>query len=126
MNFDSYLRELWFVFLVGFGGFFGACLRYIFDLWVGGLGSTLIVNSLGSFLLSLVVYYSLVRKSLSEGFVVLVATGVLSSFTTYSTFILQSFTANPVVLVLNILGNYGFGLLGAYLGKLLIRRFGGI
>ncbi|WGI17846.1 CrcB family protein [Methanonatronarchaeum sp. AMET-Sl] len=111
--------------MVGFGGFFGACIRYLFDFWFGCLLSTLLVNSLGSFLLGLVVFYSIVQRNLSEGFVALVATGVLSSFTTYSTFALQSFTSSPLIMFLNIIGNYGFGLLGAYLGSVFVNRFVG-
>ncbi|RZN61707.1 CrcB family protein [Methanonatronarchaeum sp. AMET6-2] len=127
MDIDRFYSGVWLVFLVGIGGFLGACLRYIFDLWVGGLASTLLVNSLGSFILGLVVFYSLVRRSLSEGFVALVATGILSSFTTYSTFALQSFTSSPMVMFLNIILNYGLGLFGAYLGSVFVKRFvGGI
>ena len=54
-----------------------------------------------------------------------VATGFLSSFTTYSTFALQSAQAPPAWLVANVVANYALGFAGVLLGRSIARRVDG-
>jgi CrcB protein len=44
-------------------------------------------------------------------------TGVLSSFTTYSTFALETVQAEPLVGLLNVVGSYGLGFAGVLIGR---------
>lgn len=77
--------------LVALGGALGSVLRYGLGAWVQGLWgpsfpySTLLVNLLGSFLIGLVLRFSLEGILSGEGRLFL-AVGVLGGFTTFSTF----------------------------------------
>ena len=105
------------VVLVAVGGFVGANSRFLVALLWSGLGGTLVVNALGSFLLGIVVYEARYTGFLSERTQLVVATGFLSSFTTYSTFVLQSAQAPPLLLVGNVIGSYTLGFAGVFLGR---------
>jgi len=74
--------------LLGTGGAIGAILRYLVGLALSDDRfpfSTLSVNVLGSFVLGLVVF-----TSLSDEVVLFVGTGACGSFTTYSSFSVQT------------------------------------
>lgn len=74
--------------LLGTGGAIGAILRYLVGLALSHDRfpfSTLVVNVLGSFALGLVVF-----ASLSDEVVLFVGTGACGSFTTYSSFSVQT------------------------------------
>jgi len=74
--------------LLGTGGAIGAILRYLVGLALAHDRfpfSTLLVNVLGSFVLGLVVF-----ASLSDEVVLFVGTGACGSFTTYSSFSVQT------------------------------------
>lgn len=74
--------------LLGTGGAIGAILRYLVGLALSHDRfpfSTLVVNVLGSFVLGLVVF-----ASLSDEVVLFVGTGACGSFTTYSSFSVQT------------------------------------
>lgn len=79
-------------FWVCLGGAIGSGARYLFSDWlarVTGPGfpfGTLAVNALGSFLLSLMMEGALVTESLPPTLRLMLATGILGGFTTYSTF----------------------------------------
>ena len=64
--------------LVGVGGMLGATLRYAVSLIIVSPFATLLVNLLGAFILALILART--KRSLFFG------TGVLGSFTTFSTF----------------------------------------
>ena len=119
--------------LVGFGGFIGAVLRY----WVsGGVQSgflafpigTLTVNFIGSLLLSLLMHASENRGVLGEEVRVFLTIGVLSSFTTMSTFSFESMKLleqnEHLLFGLNLIGTITLCLLAVYLGKVLITIVG--
>jgi CrcB protein len=96
---------------VGVGGFAGAIVRHgaTIALPTSALG-TLAVNVLGSFLLSLVLSESVLAQRLSSRLRLVVATGFLSSFTTYSTFALAT-TALPPMAAAGYVGvNYGLAI----------------
>jgi CrcB protein len=112
--------------LVAVGGFAGATCRYVVGVVVAGRAGTLLANVLGSIALGFVVYEAVGTGVLSNRTRVALGTGFLSSFTTYSTFALESATATPTVAVGNVLANYGLGFAGVFLGAALARRVDGI
>jgi CrcB protein len=87
------------LFLVAIGGAFGSCLRYLFlemiILWSRGnnfpLG-TILVNIIGSFLIGILHFFlTNYLDSISPQTRLLLATGVLGGFTTFSAFSLDVF-----------------------------------
>jgi CrcB protein len=104
--------------LVAAGGFVGAVLRYGVDAAIPGAGGTLAVNVLGSFALGAML--TLVRAHRVR---VLLGTGVLSSFTTYSTFALQTTTLGPTWGLANVGANYALGVAAAVAGLAAGRRY---
>jgi len=87
------------LFLVAIGGAFGSCLRYLFlemmVLWARGNNfpiGVVLVNIIGSFLIG-ILHFFLVNHfdSLSPQTRILLATGVLGGFTTFSAFSLDTF-----------------------------------
>ena len=105
------------VVLIGIGGFAGSNLRYFADTLVGGLGATLLVNALGSLVLGFVLYEAIHSGVIANRTRIVVSTGFLSSFTTYSTFALQSAQATPALLVANVAATYALGFLGVFGGR---------
>lgn len=82
--------------LVALGGGAGAAARFGVGLWaMRALGTgfpwgTLIVNVAGSFLIACVVEYTLMRSEAGPGVRLLLATGFLGGFTTFSAFSLDT------------------------------------
>lgn len=78
------------LFLIGAGGFIGACLRYTVSSRVPRIKSipagTLTVNLLGTVALALLTF-----SSEPESLIYLVNIGILGSFTTFSTFAYETF-----------------------------------
>ncbi|WP_136590657.1 fluoride efflux transporter FluC [Salinigranum halophilum] len=96
---------------VGVGGFVGAVLRWGVGVLVPGAPGTLVVNVLGSVALG-----ALVAVAPSHRTRVLVGTGLLSSFTTYSTFAVETAALVPTMGLLNVGANYVLGIAAAFLG----------
>ncbi|WP_224447834.1 fluoride efflux transporter CrcB [Haloprofundus salilacus] len=120
MTADHPLVRLETLALVAIGGFAGANLRFLFADALPGLGGTLAANALGSFALGVVLYETMYVGVVAAETRVAVATGFLSSFTTYSTFALQSMQAGPVLLVANVVANYALGFAGVLTGRSLV------
>jgi len=111
------------VVLVGLGGFAGSNLRYFVGLLLPGLEGTLLVNVVGSFALG-VLFYEAVHVGLLASETNLAATtGFLSSFTTYSTFAVETVQQAPAMALLNVLASYALGLAGVLVARALVRRF---
>jgi CrcB protein len=78
--------------LVGIGGVVGSVLRYLLsilamNLWgVGFPIGTLFINLTGSFLLGLVTSQLVIPKKLHPHLLTALTTGVIGSYTTFSTF----------------------------------------
>lgn len=116
------------LFLVGAGGFIGAMLRYAISQWINNRSSsdlpvaTLLVNTLGSFLLGIVI-----GLDVGTLWFILCGTGVLGAFTTFSTFKLESIQLHGKkkwkVLLLYTLLSYSLGIVLAYAGFALGRWF---
>ena len=83
--------------LVCLGGAAGTGARYLFGGWAQrtlGAGfpyGTLIVNAVGSFLLVIIMHLSLETGAISPDARVILGTGVMGGFTTYSTFNYETF-----------------------------------
>ncbi|MFW5895944.1 MAG: fluoride efflux transporter FluC [archaeon] len=111
--------------LVAAGGFAGANARWLLAVFLPGLGGTLAANVLGAFALGAVVA-SVAAGRLTPATRAALATGFLSSFTTYSTFAMESATAgSPTVLIGNVVANYALGFAAAAAGMVLARRLVG-
>jgi CrcB protein len=104
--------------LVAVGGFFGAISRYAAGLLVAGSAGTLAVNVAGSFVLAAVI--GVVRSSRLRLFL---ATGLLSSFTTYSTFAVETATRAPLPALANVGATYALGFAAALAGLEVGRRY---
>lgn len=104
-------REVAAVALVGAGGFVGTVLRYLLAVGLGGPVGTLAANVLGSFALGLAVTFVDDRRVR-----LFLATGLLSSFTTYSTFAVETVQLGLGLGTANVLVTYALGLLAALLG----------
>lgn len=106
--------------LVGAGGFVGSVLRH----GVTGLApttalGTLAVNVLGSFALGIVLSDSRLAARISGRLRLLLATGVLSSFTTYSTFALATTELPPLWAAGYVGANYGLAIVAVVLAHAL-------
>ncbi|MFB6200634.1 MAG: CrcB family protein [Halorhabdus sp.] len=110
------------VVLIALGGFAGAILR---DALAGGLPNavlgTLAANALGSFALGIVLYEARLADLVSTETRLLVGTGFLSSFTTYSTFAVQTAGLSPAWAAGNVLANYALGVAGVLAGRAVTR-----
>lgn len=123
---DHPYRTLEVLALVAVGGFVGSNLRHLVGLFVPGPGGTLLVNALGSGLLGLLLYAGLHAGTLSRETRTVLATGVLASFTTYSTFALETASApGPAWMVATVVGSYALGFAGVLAGRVLARRLVG-
>lgn len=105
--------------LVAIGGFAGAIGRWSVTLALPAVfpWGTLAVNVAGSFLLGLLVADGRFGDWLPAGARLALATGFLSSFTTYSTFALDTATLGPLMGTMNITANYALGFGAALVGK---------
>ncbi|WP_265108725.1 fluoride efflux transporter FluC [Halosolutus halophilus] len=113
------------VILIVIGGFLGANARYGIGLAYPGLTGTFVANVTGSFVLGFVVYEAMYTDYLTDRGRLLVSTGFLSSYTTYSTFAYQTVTAEPLFGLINVVANYSFGFAGVVLGRWVALRIRG-
>lgn len=105
------------VVLIGIGGFAGSNLRFFVAEFLPELTATLFVNAIGSFALGFVLYEAKYSGLLAEQTHWVGATGFLSSFTTYSTFALQTVRAQPMWMIANVSATYALGFIGVLLGR---------
>lgn len=118
------MNRLWIIGLVAAGGFSGALARYGVELWLPTtLIPTLTVNVVGSFALGLLLYESLYLGVRSQYFRLGAGTGFLSSFTTYSTFILDLLQTSPSLAVGYLITSYLFGFVAVILAKQPYNRY---
>lgn len=112
------------VMAVGVGGVIGTLLRYLLSEQVAFLPfptGTMVVNLLGSFLLAYVTFHPLIKNKLSSASFTAFTTGLLGSFTTFSTLIMDSFLFSENIMViasylgLQIIGGLLFCMVGARL-----------
>lgn len=120
-------------FYVGLGGILGALARFYLETAIQYMTvtafpyGTLTVNLLGSFFLSFITYGSLLKWRLPRQYLLAINTGLIGSFTTFSTFsvdiisLLENthYTAALGYVIVSITG----GLALAWLGISLAHRF---
>ncbi|MEM4780895.1 MAG: CrcB family protein [Halalkalicoccus sp.] len=102
---------------VALGGFLGSIARYGLVVLSPGLGGTFLANVTGSFALGYVFYVATVTETISPRTRLLVGTGFLSSYTTYSTFAFETVAVSPAWGVANVLGSYAVGFGAAAFGR---------
>lgn len=115
-----------YILLVGVGGFFGAIVRFAISESINRIPvmkfpvATLVVNLVGSFLLGI-----LIGSHFNDLFMLFFSTGFLGSFTTFSTFALESvqlyIEKQRVVALLYQVLSYGGGIVFALLGIVIAR-----
>lgn len=106
--------------LIAVGGAAGANLRYAIGTVWTGLQGTLVANVTGSFLLGVLLYEALYTDVLAEKTRVVFGTGFLSSYTTYSTFAVETTTVPLWLGVLNVVGSYALGIAAVLAGRRLV------
>ncbi|WHX98191.1 fluoride efflux transporter CrcB [Neobacillus sp. DY30] len=112
------------VIAVMLGGFFGAITRYGFGEWIqtenGFPLGTLLINLIGCFFLGWFLTFITIRKKIKAELTLLIGTGFAGSFTTFSTFSLETILlfqkGQGVYAVFYILTSIIFGLMMAYFG----------
>jgi fluoride exporter len=127
------------LFLVFLGGALGSVARYLVASWAATNGpgfprGTLIVNLVGSFLISIILEASLRTTAISPNARLFLATGVMGGFTTYSSFNYETLRlvdegaigTAMLNLVLTVVGCMGAGLLGLVTIRMLLRIGSGL
>jgi len=117
------------ILIVGIGGFVGAILRYLLSTCMQNGGetfpySTLAVNVIGSFLLSLVMFTSEYTGIFPDDTRLFLTVGLLGAFTTMSTFSYETFKffemGKIIMLTKYVVGTIVFTLLAVYLSKIIV------
>lgn len=103
--------------LVAMGGALGANARYGVGLLVSGLGGTFVANATGSFLLGFLVYEERFTGLIAERSQLLFGTGFLSSYTTYSTFALETVQSSPATAAGYVAVSYAAGFAAVLAGR---------
>jgi fluoride exporter len=117
--------------LIAIGAVLGANARYLIGLWAAhrfGMDfpyGTAIVNITGSLVLGFLVAWGSTRSGLTPELRLLFAVGFLGSYTTFSSFAVESLQQLESVhlgsALLNIFVNNGLGLAAAWVGMVLAR-----
>jgi len=113
------------VLLIGAGGFLGAISRFLLcELMEAHLG-TLSVNVLGSFMLGMIMYDTEYIGFIGPRGKLAFGTGFMGAFTTFSTFVVQSFAMPFFPALENISANLFLTLIGVFMGKSVIKTLSG-
>ena len=110
--------------LIAVGGFVGAVLRHAVALALPTTPlpwGTLVANVAGSFALGVLLYEAHLADALSPETRLVLGTGFLSSFTTYSTFAVETAGLDPQLLIANVAANYVLGFAAVLLGRFVAR-----
>ncbi|QSG05745.1 fluoride efflux transporter FluC [Halapricum desulfuricans] len=123
MNEDHPIARVEPLLLIAIGGFVGATLRYAVSAALpGGFPwGTLTVNALGSFALGLLLYEARLTDLLSAETRLTLGTGLLSSFTTYSAFAVETTALDPAMALVNVGANYALGFLAVIAARAVTR-----
>lgn len=105
------------LFIIGTGGFFGAISRFLLSGAVVTPFDTLTVNVLGSFALGILMFGTELLGYVTPRVRMGLGIGFLGSFTTFSTFAVQSYLMVPTFAVLNITTNVILTLVAVLLGR---------
>lgn len=118
------------IFAVGIGGFLGSVARYLISLRMNEMYpesfipyGTLIVNVVGSFLLGVIMEFS-IRSDMNTTLRLFLSTGIMGGLTTFSTMSYETIalltSSQYLNAVLNITLNLIFGLSAGFVGKIVI------
>jgi len=118
---DHVREELIALLLIAVGGFSGSVLHF----WINGIGTslsgTLIVNTLGSFLLGIFMYETTIgwfgRRSR-----MLVGVGFLGAFTTFSGLAMIAVQEPPVIAAVYLSATLVLGLCAVFAGRTIVFR----
>ncbi|HZG71343.1 MAG TPA: fluoride efflux transporter CrcB [Chondromyces sp.] len=118
------------IWAVGAGGFAGAILRYLAGKWIplidGFPLGTLFVNLVGCFFLAWFFTITTRKWTIPPALKLSIGTGILGSFTTFSTFSLETvhllqqhyYYYALCYVLLSTIGGIAFAIIGAKLGSL--------
>jgi CrcB protein len=119
------------ILLIALGAAVGANLRYSLSLWAAQQWGaafpygTLLINVLGSCAIGLVLTLATTRTAISAPWRLLIVTGLLGGFTTFSTFSYETYellvSGSLLLASLNVLGSVAISLAGVVLGAGLAR-----
>lgn len=119
---------IWNIVLVGIAGVCGALVRYIVSNFINSRNesrfpwATMFINILGSLLMGIVIGLSLNNK-----YGLILTVGFLGSFTTFSTFIRESFTLlnerNILLFITYISLSYVISIICCFLSITIIQNF---
>jgi CrcB protein len=109
--------------LVGLGGAIGSMLRYAGNVLYSSKSfpvTTLLINIIGSFVIGMVISYSIKNPSADGNWKLFLATGVCGGFTTFSAFSFENFSLIQndkfFLSVLYITGSVLLGITATWLG----------
>lgn len=102
---------------IAFGGFLGAISRYVVSSSTISPTGTLIVNVVGSLLLGMMMYDYDYLGHISQRTRLTFGTGFMGSFTTFSTFALETYTLGGNSAIFNIGSNLALTLSAVFLGR---------
>ena len=113
------------ILIVTLGAGLGGVSRYLLQGWIlertgPSILALFVINVSGSFALGLVTTLAVERNLINPDIRLLLTTGILGGYTTFSSWILESFQllegGNIVRASVNVLGSAIIGLIGVYLG----------
>ena len=117
--------------VITLGAAVGANLRYAVSTWAAqrwGIAfpyGTMLINVIGSFAIGLIMVLATTRIPLSVPWRLLLVTGFLGGFTTFSSFSYETYglliSGSWLEASLNIAGSVGLGMIGVFLGAGLAR-----
>jgi CrcB protein len=120
------------VLVVAAGGALGALARYSISLLIAGVWkrdfplATFLINVSGSFILGFFMAWSVERAALDPLWRLLVATGFVGAYTTFSTFELETYVLSDAgargLALLYVIGSVAAGFIAVSLGIMLGRR----
>ncbi|MDG6242936.1 MAG: fluoride efflux transporter CrcB [Methanolobus sp.] len=105
---------------IGTGGFLGAITRFIISGQPASATGTLTVNVLGSLLIGILMYSSQYLGYVPPRWRMFFGIGFLGSFTTFSTFTIQTFQMPFPEALINIVTNVLLTLTGIFTGRAFI------
>ncbi len=111
---------------IAVGAAIGANLRYSLSLWAAQRWGasfpygTLLVNVIGSFVIGFVLVLATTRLNLSEPMRLLIVTGLLGGFTTFSSLSFEAYTlitnGSWQAAGIYLAGSFGLGMISVFLG----------
>jgi fluoride exporter len=114
------------VLVIALGAALGANLRYALSIWAAQRWGTafpygtLLINVLGSFAIGVAMVLLTTRLALGDAWRLLIVTGFLGGFTTFSTFSYETYgllvAGSWLEAGLNMVGSVGLGMIGVFLG----------